>query len=83
MGSDWRPIETAPRDGTCVLLLITNSKRRISTGRWDSQEYHKKPRPFWHVDMWSFGGPETHRGVQPTHWQPLPGPPEREAGDGE
>jgi hypothetical protein len=48
----WRPIESAPKDGTRVLL-------------WDGRRQH--------VDWWNHGWWNTSR---PTHWQPLPPPPE-------
>ena len=60
--NNWQPIETAPRDGTEILVWRTRLQRACVAwwfGRW------------WDIsgrDMW---GDEN----QPTHWQPLPGPP--------
>ena len=51
MGACWRPIETAPRDGTKVLLFWSDSGRRqrgIEVGYWnDDRNASRKPRPYW------------------------------------
>jgi hypothetical protein len=66
MSSEWQPIETAPRDGTNI--LIVNHKGNIASGLWQCGGW------------WLRGGngPNTffndHHG--PTHWMPLPSPPE-------
>src|SRR6266550_5689571 len=60
--TDWQPIETAPRDGTMILI-----------GRWDrglatiySDHWAEDPG-CWCDSSGSF---------LPTHWMPLPHPPE-------
>jgi Protein of unknown function (DUF551) len=60
----WQPIETAPKDGTAILLCV---------GRWMTVGH-------WHrvAGGWSSNGPVySPYGLdeQPTHWQPLPEPP--------
>lgn len=71
----WKPIEEAPKDGTSVLLASpkANGKWRI----WSSDGWrvrlryiHEDPRGYW-VGQGSRN--------DPTHWRPLPAPPE---GDG-
>ena len=65
----WQPIETAPKDGTGVLVFrpLAPTKRMIGIdGR----------RPNQFDGEWANSRP----GEQPTHWQPLP-PPPPEAGD--
>lgn len=64
--SEWLPIETAPRNGTMILVYRPDSKRgdayipRVGTDIWKvSREC------WWHSNHWS----------QPTHWMPLPEPP--------
>ncbi len=60
--SEWQPIETAPKDGTVVLLL---KDRRIVNGSWNSGGA-------MHMPHWMGGI------FDPTHWmmQPsLPSPP--------
>ncbi len=65
--SEWQPIETAPKDGSVILLW----------GRYWSDSQGWFPAPLqgqWNRDRWeavwrySFG-------VRPTHWMPLPEPP--------
>lgn len=74
----WRPIETAPRDGTYILLCFqppftdTHSPG-VSVGCWaDSGKW-------WLTSIWAATTP--HK--QPTHWRPLPPPPRAGEGDGE
>lgn len=61
--SEWQPIETAPKDGTAIILSAYSGAldRMVSwDGRWSD-----------------WGGVWTHHGriSQPTHWMPLPTPP--------
>lgn len=65
----WQPIETAPKDGTNVLLI--NRKGNQAAGLWMNS--------LLGVGWYLRGGnqPDTffndHHG--PTHWMPLPPPP--------
>ena len=62
--SDWQLIETAPRDGTEFLA-------------WDGSGYHVV---YSHEFELSNGNHAWFNGdvyVKPTHWQPLPDPPEK------
>lgn len=64
----WQPIDTAPRDGTRVLVFAPPS----------GSEY---PAMVQRVDWWRDGGWWQMRPGHPyTHWRPLPTPPE-EASD--
>ena len=65
----WQPIETAPKDGTSVLVCRVNTKpeaavQPIRTDWWSN-----------HYEQWM----KSNAYSQPTHWMPLP-PPPREAG---
>jgi hypothetical protein len=57
----WQPIETAPKDGTHILLRY----------RWAHRETYIA-EGWWNVMLW-----QTHGipGVRATAWQPLPAPP--------
>ena len=75
---NWQPIETAPKDGT--MLLLTNG-RQVFPGWWD-ESYDGFPWII--VDMAarcvSEGGQTAALGNAanegyPTHWMPLPPPP--------
>jgi hypothetical protein len=66
----WLPIETAPKDGTSI--LIVNNRVRpamMAVVYWDEDARHVDWR--WAVDDADVG---YHRDY-PTHWMPLPDPP--------
>lgn len=62
----WRPIETAPRDGTPIIA-------------WDApicgEAYFETGDKQW---WWTNTGPGEYTGrcIFPTQWQPLPAPPQ-------
>ena len=73
--SDWRPIETAPKDGT--ILLLTDG-RDVVAGLWDAAD----PKYRWcFLDSPPAlnGMPDNRHG--PTHWTPLPDPPTGDSDD--
>ena len=78
MSEGWQPIETAPKDGTPVLVYPpTWAKAIASIAKWNKDEYAKKPRPYWRrVD--DYGKVTTSRDNPPTHWMPLPAAPKPE-----
>jgi hypothetical protein len=64
---EWQPIETAPRDGTHIL------------GYADGEMAAVYCLPTWYDDGWSLsvsGKPASDSYFWPTHWMPLPKPPE-------
>ena len=82
--SDWQPIETAPRDGTRVMLW----RGFADLGKWSEMVIAE-----WHHGAWCWPdpgkNPTTHGewtdcdliegyedAKKPTHWMPLPAPPE-------
>ena len=69
--SDWNPIDTAPLDGTAILLWIPPST--IAIGSYDPDRYSRRPRPFWDYRATR---PHVCRQAPPTHWMLLPSPPE-------
>ena len=74
---EWRPIETAPMDGTKVMLFIPGQHHGVTIGKWNEDKYSKKPRPYWTTDLELLWGKLTVRSNQPTHWMLLPAPPEK------
>jgi hypothetical protein len=68
--SQWQPIETAPKDGTEVLLY---EKGSINIGCYDWCEFENGSFKHWTGLSDSL--------ENPTHWQPLPTPPQ-EQGEG-
>lgn len=78
--SEWRPIETAPKDGTWVLIftadeVLDDAKgRQICVAQWSDYLNGGKTTPRW-MFAWFDGGYLGPCG-EPTHWQPLPTPPQ-------
>lgn len=75
--SDWRPIETAPKDGTPVLGYC--QPRYVESGKPMSFSY--QAIIWWRGErygdsQWKWRLHHSDSAVEPTHWQPLPAPPE-------
>jgi hypothetical protein len=62
--SDWKPIETAPKDGTRLLLWVP--KAGSTTGGFD---------PSWSGNCWVYDNSRIKRDMEPSHWMPIPEPP--------
>lgn len=66
--SDWQPIETAPKDGTVILLGDNRyAKPAYLMAEWD-RDYE-----YWMTKTSSRGHFQFWRDA--THWMPLPEPP--------
>jgi len=82
---EWQPIETAPKDGTPIILF----GGRVTAGHWEAErwpvsaEYHGSTGEYLGqfetgecIEAWWYsedGGFDSES--QPTHWMPLPPPP--------
>lgn len=74
----WMPIETAPKDGTHILAH--------GTYQWEDYATHQKSgivvvawydADGWGDSCWVLVNANPYRDkCQPTHWMPLPPPPE-------
>lgn len=64
--SGWQPIETAPRDGTNVLICDAHDRDVVAAAYWSSG------RKQWHV-LWNAENFEEN--FTATHWMLLPEPP--------
>lgn len=78
--SEWQPIETAPKDGTLVLLTIGT---HTGVGRWavisrrdTLNDTDDDVAVFDYEFGWRSPNDKRINGKQPTHWMPLPQPPE-------
>jgi len=83
--ASWRPIETAPQDGTRVDLLIPYCRDRFTEaqctdkGFWEPlQGYDRADIAWvfrqWGIDAggcWRFDGDDGGFDIQPTHWRPV------------
>lgn len=79
--TQWQPIETAPKDGKKVLIVANGV---IYAAWWNSEfenQWDEETSEYRYVGAWtddaveSFGY-ETVASYEPTHWMPLPDPPE-------
>lgn len=70
----WLPIESAPRDGTNILVWSphgeAHGKPSIVAVDWHTYNGESD----WRIGVGEFGPLALH--APPTHWQPLPEPPE-------
>jgi hypothetical protein len=61
---EWQPIETAPKDGSSVLLFEPDGLGRFVG--------------YWNVPRQAFAALTSVWETEPTYWQPLPQPPHHE-----
>lgn len=84
--SEWRPIETAPKDGRHILLLqaghTDDYPTRVVNAFWgDKFAGYSADNPDnyawlnWHEGFEYTEGGVLWATVEPTHWMPLPAPP--------
>lgn len=64
----WQPIETAPKDHTRILLFVP--PYGVSCGHFDCVWQDGRHRWIMHSVL--------NKSAEPTHWMPLPAPPQRE-----
>lgn len=76
---DWQPIETAPKDGTYILLGGCKHGPAVRIGYWGPGRYDHRRREY--ERGWADG---PAYGFNPTHWMPLPpAPTNRSEGGGD
>ena len=67
LAPQWRPIETAPKDGADILtfgsVYSKESAHRVSISWWS------------HGRFWTSLPQDGQEDSYPTHWMPLPNPP--------
>lgn len=76
-GMDWQPIETAPKDGTEVILFYPGMKVQFRIGGWLVSETIHNGKTISKHEQWTsdsfFSSKES--AYCPTHWMPLPESP--------
>ena len=77
----WKDMETAPKDRVILLFRpkMFCGKGHVGPGKWESDKYANNPRPFWYSLERLISTTESSI-FQPTHWMPLPLPPEEQEG---
>lgn len=86
--SEWQPIETAPRDGTPLIIIAADSEEPIAfVAHWAVHPSWNENEPAWLIGAkWARYNrltPALSRAYaelvgiicEPTHWMPLPEPP--------
>lgn len=68
---EWQPIATVPHQRGAILVWCAE-RRNTYTAIWTDNGYEE---PHWE----HFGGGRNHLQEEPTHWMPLPAPPELSA----
>lgn len=72
--TEWQPIETAPKDGSCIILGWCGGYDSCP-GFWmgnPKENYWEKVGWYDEADR---GAVLTAKPMEPTHWMPLPPPP--------
>ena len=70
MREGWQPIATAPKDGRD--FLVWNRENRVRKARW-----YERSSSDLGISLYEGDGVNSFKGgIQPTHWMPLPAPPE-------
>ena len=82
--SGWRPIETAPKNGTLVLVYntlnngtITSINGKIAVARY-SHQHDGLEESLWEYGTYYSENSKDNQGaylISATHWMPLPEPP--------
>lgn len=77
---DWRPIESAPKDGRFVILHVPKGLESgvVTVGAyWKEEDRDEKGRFMpGHWDGWlGMDNDILSSSCDPTHWMPLPAPP--------
>lgn len=66
---EWQPIETAPKDGTPILVCrVGYQAQQVAAVYWDWTFSRRYPWQFLTIA-------DGHAKGWPTHWMPLPPPP--------
>ncbi len=71
----WQPIETAPKDGTRILIFDDHGVQFIAKWSDEAEHGYDMRAPGWqihycHEDLWYSAATNTA-----SHWMPLPDPP--------
>ena len=80
MFNDWRPIDTAPRNGSKVLIVNEEGEMDVASyvAQWyESEEFVRKASDgdVYRTIREESGYWLTETVYLPTHWMPLPAPP--------
>jgi hypothetical protein len=74
---NWQPIETAPKNGTDILLFYPCYNRKIWIGSYNKNQHFRNGKLESESEGWSIEKPllSSLKSCNPTHWMPLPSVP--------
>lgn len=72
----WQPIETAPKDGTEVLLFDPNCEPKILIASYAVRERLRNGKVIARYEQWEWPMILYSGRPNPTHWMPLPQEPD-------
>lgn len=72
--SEWKPIDTAPKDGTPVLVVLPAYRPEIDDRMMLTAVYFGQ-KWGWETTVKNDNGDPIPVEDKPTHWMPLPEPP--------
>jgi hypothetical protein len=95
MMSEWQSIESAPKDGTAIIVSVRGFHPRrpcangmfVTTARWVwsdnkvGEQGDRHPLEGAFLELNNDWSDEWGGNLGPTHWQPLPPPPSEETPD--
>lgn len=76
--SKWQPMETAPLDGTVILIArmrLPDTPGWVHVAYWGRFEGGGGTRDYPWICIKEKGRTGRWGGMSPTHWMPLPNPP--------
>lgn len=81
--TEWRDISTAPKDGTPIVMIFGNMVCIASWGEeeiWGGNEQSTYGEGWWRImnhDLMKWESALKPSIPEPSHWMPLPHPPEK------
>lgn len=71
----WRSMDSAPKDGTDVILYFPAFRHKVLVGRFYSTETFNHGKSTGKHEYWSYGEFIACDLPIPTHWMPIPDAP--------
>jgi len=66
---EWKSIDTAPKDGSCVLVAVKPNPHANRSKTYDGWSYYVA---YFKNETWKYSGKSI---LLASHWMPLPPPP--------
>jgi hypothetical protein len=78
---NWKPIKSAPKDGTTILLYYPGYNRKVWVGSYNKYQKYTNGKLEYEHEGWSIDKPLVFslKECSPTHWMPLPEAPNQKS----